>query len=193
MHLVRTLRSLGIFALFLSSTTHGQSTNGSSRNTFITAVNATGSITVPGFGPLYSSGQNGTLTISTGIQNVHDRATNTSVVRQTFWLDAKPLISTNLADLPLWACAVFLMPANYPTSSNASDCAGYLTSDCYNEIVASANGVVAGGPYGGLTTCSAIVNAVSAIPACQGRMQLEGSLSSRRLPAFKYLDTKLSV
>lgn len=107
-------------------------------------VNATGSVSVPGFiyGQNNTSVSSSNLTFSSAIIQQNLSPVNTSRLLQSFYLDAQPVVST---PLPYWGCMsafTAFSPPRHRSGHNASTlsgCQGVFSSNCYTAILATAN------------------------------------------------------
>lgn len=101
-------------------------------------LNATGSITVPGFeGYQHPDVNPSTWTISTGIYRDNTSFLNRSNVYQPFWLDTNPSQDLSSPDLNFTGCAISFQLKDAPRASNTSKnfgCSGVLSDACYKFL-----------------------------------------------------------
>ena len=109
-------------------------------------VNATGSVD---FQLPWADHDNHTWTLSTAISQERIVTPNDSVLSltsQTYWLNTDPVIPTNGSAAPFYGCFIatqdFTGKGDETGTSNSADCAGFLSSNCYNDILDNLQGFV---------------------------------------------------
>jgi hypothetical protein len=106
-------------------------------------LNATGSVSFPGFA--YPGESTSNWTLSTGVYFDNTSRPGKAGTAQAFWLDTNPIQNLSSSDLPYYGCAVKLYtPYEKEVISKGSakdnnTCDGVLSSKCYDYLIETAH------------------------------------------------------
>lgn len=149
--IIRALVTLFMIYIYRA---RAQTTNSSCFDDGFVAVNATGSVQIPGLQP-YNQGEpttNDTWKISTAVKEILVPALNTSFIRQKFWLDTSPTVDISAADINYTGCAFLLQGTSQSKrpieNSENNTCQGIFDPACYNAIVDAVTSNVSTYAYG---------------------------------------------
>ena len=140
--------------LFMICGARANTTNSSCFDDDFVAVNATGSVQIPGL-PTYNQDEsttNDTWKISTAVKEILVPALNISFIRQKFWLDTSPTVDISAANTNYTGCAFLLQgtsQSNKPIENSENNtCQGIFDPACYNAIADALTSNVSTYAYG---------------------------------------------